>query len=185
MTLSFDSATSVIVRPRARFLGAAMLLEMDVVAILALLSHVNALARARSRCFWLRVFIKLQEHFFQWGFFSLQAQHFVAAERLNERVHTAAYIEVVGMVVAGHHAHSWHTRHFIRADSIAKLDCHALARLLAQPLYLFDGDDFALANDRHALAHLLDIAHYVRTHEDGLAACLLLQQELVEGALQK
>src|SRR5579863_10648311 len=109
----------------------------------------------------------------------------MAAERLDERVHAAAHVEVVGMVVAGHHAHSWHARHLILADGITKLDSHALASLLAELLHLFDGDDLALADDRHALAYLLDIAHDVRTHEDGFAACLFLQQELVEGALQE
>ena len=87
--------------------------------------------------------------------------------------------------MAGHHAHPWNTRQIIRADGIAKLDCYALARLLAQLLHLFNGDDFALANDRHTLAYLLDVAHDMRTHEDGLATRLFLQQELVECALQK
>src|SRR5581483_10535254 len=74
---------------------------------------------------------------------------------------------------------------FVHANGIAKINGHTLTSFLAQLLYLFDGDDFALTNDRDAPTYLLDIAHDVRTHEDGFAALLLLQQKIVEGALQK
>ena len=83
----------------------------------------------------------------------------MTAERLDERVHAATYIEMVGMVMAGHHAHPWNTRQFFRADGIAELDGHALARLLAQLLYLLDGDEFALveAAGKKAIVKINDV----------------------------
>src|SRR5579884_2995975 len=106
-------------------------------------------------------------------------------ERLDKRIHTAADIEMVGTIGMSHHTHPWYTRQFFCTDRIPELDRHALSRLLPQLLNFFNSHDFALANDRHTPTHPLNIAHDMRTHENGLPACLFFQQKLIECALQK
>src|SRR5260221_7653093 len=88
-----------------------------------LLSH-------RSCFFWL--FIKLQEHFLQRCLFGLQAYDLVMAERLDQWVHIATYIEVVGtvIVILAYHAHARDASKLFRRYGVAKLYRHPLPSLL-------------------------------------------------------
>src|SRR5438876_11042414 len=104
----------------------------------------------------------------------------MTTERLDQRIHTATYIEMVAAVMTGYIAYPWYVRQLIGTDHIAKLNGYTLSGFLTQLLHFFDRNDLTLTNDRYALAHFLDIAHDVRTHEDGLATPLLFQQKLVK-----
>src|SRR5260370_1704020 len=117
----------------------------------------------------------------------MQAYELVTAERLDKLIHIATYIEVVGtvIVILAYHAHARDTSKLFRRHGVAELYRHPLPCLLTQRFYLFNGHEFALTNDSHAVAYLLHVAHDVRTHENGLSPRLLFQQKFIENFLQQ
>src|SRR5947209_14052407 len=115
----------------------------------------------------------------------MQADDLVLAESLNQWIHAAAHVELVVAIDVFYHAYTRDTRQLLYCHGIAKFDCHTLTRLFSQYFHLFNGHQFALADDSDTMAYLLDLAHDMRTHEDGLAPCLLFQQKFVEHFLQQ
>src|SRR6266851_3971919 len=107
--------------------------------------------------FWL--FVKLQEHFLKWCFFSLHPYHLVATESLDQWVHTTTHIQMVGAIVLRDINHTRDAGQFFVCHCIAKFYRYSLTCLLPQRFHLFNGHEFTLANDCHAVTDLLYVAH--------------------------
>src|SRR5215471_556796 len=104
-------------------------------------------------------------------------------EGLDQRIHATTHVQMISAIVLRDIDNTWDARQFFFRHKIAKLDRYSLPGPLPQFFYLLNGHQFTTADDRDTLAHLLHIAHDMRTHKNGLPSCLLFQQQFVENSL--